>query len=119
MNIWKWSAVMILAVSASCAQNGDVKLNQVKSNLQTNLPVGSSPEQVANYVNKMGYTSDGPLSASDLLPSMSNPNILEMPSIIRDTRRLWPMSYSVTMVFQFDRERKLKDIVVDEVGTGP
>ena len=110
---------LVAAASMGCAKESAVTVETVRSDLQANLPLGSPVERVVAHVNERGYTSDGALSAANIKPSILNPDVLELRSIIRDVRKVWPVSYSISMRFTFGPDRKLTGIEVEEVGTGP
>jgi len=107
------------ALLAGCGDGNTMNVDKVEADLRASLPMGSSPARVVRLINDRGYTSDGPVAADELVPVIKDPARSELRSIIRNTRTIWPVRYSITMRFEFDRAQKLSAIEVDEVGTGP
>lgn len=117
------AAWLLAPALLACAPGGEVPnkptADGVRADLTAHLPLGSSPEQVAAFVNQRGYTSDGPVDPANLSPRVARPGEFELPAIIRGTGRLGLVSYSIQMRFLFDDARKLTGIEVKDIGTGP
>jgi hypothetical protein len=109
------SLVLAFAVAA-CGQR--VTVNGVKSELSANLPVGSTTQAVADYVNKRGFSSDGPVSVRELDYVDGRKDRYVLRSIIRNVRRSVFVTTDISMTFTFDGSERLQSIKVAEVHTG-
>ena len=106
-------------MTACTAPASAVTPASVRKDIEANLPIGSSATEVIAFLNERRWTDRARIEEGDVRPAYQNPDALELPAIIRNTRKVWPVSYSITMMFTFDKQRRLTQVKVEEAGTGP
>ncbi len=117
----KWLAALtpVLALLAACSTSSQITPDKLRTQLQTALPIGSSFKAVADYLNANSLNDGIVISDKDLYPVIGKPELLELKSIARNTRKSLMVKTSISMTFLFDQSRKLTAMDVKEVYTGP
>ncbi len=121
--MWRSLAATALIALAGCSAVGGAEKNVDKAELQRELaialPTGSSVEAVISYLDQKKIEHSQLDSHAGSAHLGLNPDESSIAAIIRNTRRVFPVSYSITMMFTFGPDRKLNSIKIDEAGTGP
>ncbi|MDZ7588199.1 MAG: hypothetical protein U5J78_03220 [Parasphingorhabdus sp.] len=112
-----------------CAMEGSKPkpdVASISSELSAALPSGSSPSDVAQYLNAKGYNAGRPFDPeTDLIDQAKmahmgkNADHFEMRAIVRNVRRTFWVTTDIQMIFTFDRQKRLLNIEVKEGHTGP
>ena len=112
---------LVAITLSACAAT--VTPQSVRQEIEAAVPVGSPSERVIAFLNERGWNDGAVLGRDDVRPPSSlasgDTGPLELRTIIRKTRKRWPVSYSIAIVFTFDDQRRVTGVQVSEVGTGP
>jgi hypothetical protein len=121
-NIFRILAFMGLTASlSSClpASNaGKYTVESLQTELDRALPKGTDMAKVDSYLADRGFGSSGLIDNAEMAHMGFDPETYELRSIIRETGKSLLVTTDIAMVFTFDREKKLKNIAVNEVHTG-
>lgn len=115
--------LLSLGAAAAACQSGagvkEVDVAGLKSELDAQLPTGSSSADVEGYLRRNGMTHSGLIDNAKLAHMGFDPNTFELKSIVRNTKRSTFVKTDIAVTFVFDRAKRLIETRVAEVHTGP
>ncbi len=90
----------------------------LQSQLDTALPTGTDMVKVERYLAENSFEKSDLIDNAEGAHMGADPETLELRTIVRNTKKSLLVTTDITMVFTFDRSKKLKNIAVKEVHTG-
>lgn len=115
----RWLAPACLVFVSGCAQAEPMTADRLEARLRADLPLGTSAEDVAAYLNANSLSSDGAVSVDQLRAVKEQPGHTDFLAILRDVRKTAVVSTSVQMRFVFDDQNRLTSTTIRELHTGP